>query len=126
LQIKDYRIINSIFIGILILMFGYAFFFAYNNHSVTCVYVKMYNKPCPTCGITRAFSEILHFNFAKASTLNNISLKFFGFFFVQLILRFIINVFCLRKFDIQKIINFDVAFSILLFVFCFFESIKFL
>jgi Protein of unknown function (DUF2752) len=107
-------------------MFGYAFFFAYDSHSVGCVYVKTYGKPCPTCGITRAFSEILHFRFKEAIKLNMLSVSLFGFFFVQLLLRFFINAVALKYFELKKVVLIDVIFSAFLFLFCFFELFGYL
>jgi Protein of unknown function (DUF2752) len=123
---KDYKILNTIFIGILILMFGYAFFFAYDSHSVACVYVKTYGIPCPTCGITRAFSEILHLRFKHAIQLNILSIYLFTFFFVQLLLRLIINTFLLKRIAIKKIIVYDITISVFLFIVCFNKLILFI
>ena len=121
---KSYFIFNFLIAGIFTTLFVYACFFAYNSHSVGCIYIKTFGKPCPTCGITRAFSEILHFNFTKAYQLNNIAPWLFSFFFLQLIVRLIIN-FILKKreINISKILKIDVSFSILLFVICFYKLI---
>ncbi len=123
---RDYKVLNYILGGILILMFGYAFFFAYDSHSLGCIYVKTYGKPCPTCGITRAFAEILHFRFKEAVKLNMLSVSLFGFFFVQLLARFFINFVAVKHSPLKKLVFIDVVFSITLFVYCFYELFGYL
>ena len=106
--------------GILTTLFVYARFFAYDSHAVSCVYVKAYAKPCPTCGITRAFYEILHLHFKKAYSLNKLAPWLFGFFFTQLITRLAINIILKKnKLGIDTVIKSDIGFSILLFLVCF-------
>ena len=123
---RDYKVLNYILGGILILMFGYAFFFAYDSHSLGCVYVKTHGKPCPTCGITRAFAEILHLRFKEAVKLNMLSIPLFAFFFIQLIGRFCINFFVLKHFPIKKVVLVDVVSSVILFGYCFYELFSYL
>lgn len=64
---------------ILRIIFYTAFFLAFSliptelvsRHSI-CLYKNVTGANCPTCGVTRAFSSIMHFRFIDAYNLNQI------------------------------------------------------
>ncbi|KUJ60128.1 hypothetical protein AR687_19715 [Flavobacteriaceae bacterium CRH] len=77
---------------------------------------------CKSRGLTRAFSQILRFNFKEAIFLNTYSIKIFLFFLVQLLFRITINaVIKLSNFNLVR--NFDVVFSFAYFIFSFYNLI---
>nr|MBU3860727.1 DUF2752 domain-containing protein [Flavobacterium sp. MC2016-06] len=77
---------------------------------------------CKSRGLTRAFSQILQFEFKEALLLNPYSLKIFLFFLVQLILRFYINS-IINFNNLKLVLRLDVGFSIVFYIFCFYNLI---
>jgi len=119
---QPYQIINLILAGIFISIMFYSGFFSAekNNHPIDCQVFENTRKPCPTCGISRSFSEIVRFNFDKALIYNKYSIKIFSFFFIELVLRlcfFIILYFNLIR--LRIILISDIIISINLFLYCF-------
>ncbi len=125
---KPYNRINLIFAGIIILVFVYSGIFSAqkNNHPVPCIHEKILGKPCPTCGISHSFSEIIRGNFKEAKEWNRNGIPIFLFFFIQLIMRVGITILNQKKIVSGKtILYFDVVFSLLLFIVCFRRLIPF-
>jgi len=125
---KPHNRINLIFAGIIILVFVYSGIFSAqkNNHPVPCIHEKILGKPCPTCGISHSFSEIIRGNFKEAKEWNRNGIPIFLFFFIQLIMRVGITILNQKKIVSGKtILYFDVVFSLLLFIVCFRRLIPF-
>ena len=78
-------------IGFLAFMIIPTSFFIENNQ--ICFYVRNYNLLCPSCGVTRAFSSIMHFNYVDAFNFNPIFTTSFGpiFIFLFIVYRFPYN-----------------------------------
>jgi len=95
MKLDSYKIINIILAGIFGMIFIYSSFFSAtkNDHPVQCQFELTYNKPCPTCGISRAFSEIMRLRFEEAKLYNRYSLQIFSFFLIQFLFRFVLIVF---------------------------------
>ncbi|MDA0991306.1 MAG: DUF2752 domain-containing protein [Verrucomicrobia bacterium] len=53
----------------------------------TCGTLRWLNRPCPLCGLTRAFSQILRGNLAEAQQLNAIALPLFVLLVLELVGR---------------------------------------
>jgi len=51
--------------------------------SPQCISQINYGKPCALCGMTRAFTEISRFDFAKAYQLNSLSLILISIFLIN-------------------------------------------
>lgn len=84
-------LIITVFIGLFYISlckFGY---------SVECFYYKNFGVQCPSCGATRAFFSLLHFDFKKAFLYNPVfTLVFYPFtilIFLQDLIVCILNVF---------------------------------
>ena len=121
---QDYRIINFIFVGLIAFVFIYSGIYSakecnYPIHSA-CVDVN-----CASRGLSRAFSEIVRFNFESALRYNKYSLLVFSFFAIQFVLRFAVIAFLKTKIKIQQIIIVDIVFSITLFIVTFKNIISF-
>jgi hypothetical protein len=119
---KPYNKINLILAGIIIMIFIYSGIFSpqENKYPVQCIHEKILGKPCPTCGISHSFSEILRGNFKKAREWNRNGIPIFLFFFIQLAIRVTITFLNQKEvFPSKGILYFDIAFSLLLFIFCF-------
>ena len=92
-------------IWILILFILIAFLLFVLNIPVTCIFKSVTGISCPSCGMTRAFLSILHFNFVDAFFLNVLSIPLFLFIIFSIIIM-IIEIFK-NKFEyIPKLIRF--------------------
>lgn len=119
---QPYQIINLIFAGIFISIMIYSGFFSAekNNHPIDCQVYESTGKPCPTCGLSRSFSEIVRFELDKAIIYNKYSLKIFSFFFIELVLRLCFFIILYFNFIRLRIILItDIIISVVLFLYCF-------
>lgn len=65
-------------------------YFVENNN--ICFYVRNFGILCPTCGVTRAFSNMMHLNFSDAFKFNPVFTIAFGPIFIFLFLEDLINI----------------------------------
>ncbi|MGE6355573.1 DUF2752 domain-containing protein [Flavobacterium sp. NPDC079362] len=77
---------------------------------------------CKSRGLTRAFSQILRFNFSEAIAYNPYSIKIFLFFLIQLATRFVINK-IIRLSNLKRILTCDIFFSVVFFIFSFYNLV---
>lgn len=52
-------------------------FLLYTKLNISCLFKNMFNLPCPSCGMTRAFIAILSLKFQKAIYYNILSIPLF-------------------------------------------------
>lgn len=45
-------------------------FLLYMNYNIPCIFKKIFNIPCPSCGLTRAFKLILKLQITKSLSYN--------------------------------------------------------
>lgn len=121
-EIDSYKKINMIFIIMIMFIFFYCFIMPFLNFGFHSSCEGMPLIYCKSRGLTRAFSQILRFNFEEAITYNIYSIKIFAFFLIQLMARFFINV-IIRVSNLRIVVIFDVFFSIILFIFSFYNLI---
>lgn len=103
-------------------IFFYCFLTAYFSFGITSSCEGMPLIYCKSRGLTRAFSQILRFNFQEATDFNPYGLKIFFFFLLQLLSRIFINI----KINLQnfkKIVFVDIFISVLFFLFSFYNLI---
>lgn len=88
---RAYLAVNVIFAGVILLIMGYSGFYSpdENNYPVVCVHEKITGEPCPSCGLSHAFSLIIRGRVDEALQLNSVSLRVFLFFVLQLIMRIV-------------------------------------
>lgn len=123
---KPYHIINLCFAGIIILIFTYSGIFSVekNNYPIKSACTVITGAPCASTGLSRSFSEIVRFKFESAKSYNKYGLKVFSFFLIQLFLRVFLSWLIYKiKINTIPIIIIDSSFSILLYIFCFWEII---
>lgn len=121
-EVDSYKKINVIFILIIMFIFFYCFLTAYFSFGITSSCEGMPLIYCKSRGLTRAFSQILRFNFQEATDFNPYGLKIFFFFLLQLLSRIFINI----KINLQnfkKIVFVDIFISVLFFLFSFYNLI---
>ncbi len=118
---KGYLIVNLIFVVVILGVFIYSYFL--NPHGpVLCIHRHFYGTNCPSCGLTRSFSALLHGNISLAQTLNSQGVKVFTFFIVQFFLRFIFEGLAYRfPRNLKYVVRFDAILSIVLFLICFYS-----
>lgn len=60
----------------------------YNHYhfAIPCFFKMFFHIPCPGCGMTRAFREIIHLHILKSFSYNILGLPFFLFIFIIQIL----------------------------------------
>ena len=121
-EIDSYKKINMIFIIMIMFIFFYCFIMPFLNFGFHSSCEGMPLSYCKSRGLTRAFSQILRFNFEEAITYNIYSIKIFAFFLIQLMARFFINV-IIRVSNLRIVVIFDVFFSIILFIFSFYNLV---
>jgi hypothetical protein len=121
---QDYRIINFVFAGVIGLVFIYSSIFSAEDCNYP-IHSACLDANCASSGLSRAFSEIVRFNFESALNFNKHSLSVFSFFIIQLILRLLVNAFIKTKIKIREIVIIDIVFSITLFIITFKNIISF-
>ena len=60
--------------------------YSYCHFTIPCFFKILFHVPCPGCGMTRAFREIIHFNFVKSFKYNILGFPFFIFILLVQIL----------------------------------------
>jgi hypothetical protein len=68
---------------------GYSLFYSpeENRYPVPCVHEKLTGEPCPSCGLSHAFSLIVRGRIDEALDWNSYSVRVFIFFAIQLLMR---------------------------------------
>jgi hypothetical protein len=86
---SSYQLVNLLTGGVIILIFLYSAFSGSGGreYPVVCAHVSFYGMECPTCGLSRSFSEMSRGNFSSAAGFNRNGPLLFGFFSIQLFLR---------------------------------------
>lgn len=121
-KIDSYKKVNAIFMILIIAVFLYSYISRFLNFGLRSSCETLPLVYCKSRGLTRAFSQILQFEFKEALLLNPYSLKIFLFFLVQLILRFYINS-IINFNNLKLVLRLDVGFSIVFYIFCFYNLI---
>lgn len=86
---NQYLLLNLIFAGVILLIMGYSIFYSPDEerYPVPCVHEKLTGEPCPSCGLSHAFSLIVRGRIDEALEWNSHSVRVFLFFAVQLLMR---------------------------------------
>ena len=86
---RAYFAVNIILAGVILLIMGYSGFYSpdENKYPVVCIHEKLTGEPCPSCGLSHAFSLIIRGRIDEALLWNSASLRVFLFFAVQLFMR---------------------------------------
>lgn len=115
-----YKIINLVFIFIISGVFFYAYLYPFLTIKINSSCEGLPYIYCKSRGLSRAFAEIVRFNFKIALTYNTYSIRIFLFFLLQLIVRIVINLLP-HKFNYTKILYFDISQLIIFFYIVFYQ-----
>jgi hypothetical protein len=118
-----YRVLNRIFLSVLILILGYSALFSpeKKNHPIPSGSRFFSASPVPSTGLSRSFSAIMRFRLKDARQYNPQGIRLFLFFFIQIFLRIaaLVLVSRLPEPSIKTLYYTDALVSAALFIFCF-------
>ena len=71
---EPYLVINTLFAGVILLIFAYSGIFSpeKDNYPVTCIHEKITGLPCVSCGLSHSFSLIVRGRIEEAYQWNHI------------------------------------------------------
>lgn len=121
-RIDSYKKVNVIFIVLITFAFFYCYLISYLPVKINSACEGLPEVYCKSRGLTRAFSEILRFNFMNAINFNIHSMKIFSFFLFQLVFRIILNI-IMNKSNVVYLTKIDIFFSSLFFILAFYKLI---
>jgi hypothetical protein len=118
-----YRILNRIFLSVLILILAYSALFSpvKKNHPIPSGSRFFSNEAVPSTGLSRSFSAIVRFRFHDARQYNPHGIRVFLFFFMQIFIRIAALVLVSRLSDksLKALFYTDAGLSVTLFLACF-------
>ncbi len=115
-------VINSVFAGIIMIVFFYSGFFdpEKDNYPLVCIHEKVTGQPCPSCGMSRSFSCLIRGEPEKAVMFNEYGPRVFLFFLFHLVMRISNIVVVLRKPQfIRELILIDSVLAVITFILAF-------
>jgi hypothetical protein len=124
---RAYLAVNIIFAGVILLIMGYSGFYSPDEekYPVPCLHETLTGIPCPSCGLSHAFSLIVRGRLDEALRWNTASTGVFLFFALQLAMRIAIGsrVFFTDR-HLHKISAADAAVSSLMALVAFFPFLR--
>ena len=111
------------------MIMGYSLFYSpdENRYPVPCVHEKLTGEPCPSCGLSHAFSLIVRGRINEALDWNIYSMRVFIFFGVQLLMRITLALATLKgNIDVRRIAVTDAAVSSVMTIAAFFPFLRML
>lgn len=110
---------------------GYSALFSpdLGNYPVVCIHETILGEPCPSCGLSHAFSLIIRGRPGEALDLNSYSLRVFLFFALQLLLRVGLSFIYLKETNVRTrngLIATDSVITAIMFLIAFFPLMKFI
>jgi hypothetical protein len=118
-----YRVLNWIFLSVLILILAYSALFSPEklNHPIPSGSRFFSAAPVPSTGLSRSFSAIIRFRFRDARQFNPHGIRLFMFFLAQTFMRVaaLVLVSHLPYQSLKPLVYADAGLSVALFVTCF-------
>ncbi|MGB8357776.1 MAG: DUF2752 domain-containing protein [Bacteroidales bacterium] len=124
---RAYFAVNVIFAGVILLIMGYSAFYSpdANSYPVVCIHEKLTGEPCPSCGLSHAFSLIIRGRVDEALQMNSASLRVFLFFVLQLIMRIAFGIWTMVTDRwLKQIAWFDALTSSVMTIFAFYPFLR--
>lgn len=126
---RDYLAVNLLLSGVILIILGYSLFYSpeKDNYPVPCIHELVTGHPCPSCGMSHAFSLIVRGRLTEALDWNIYSVRLFAFFAIQLVMRITFFLFTLRmgKTD-TLLLKADIIISIAMIIFTFYPFMRYL
>ncbi|MFO7575478.1 MAG: DUF2752 domain-containing protein [Bacteroidales bacterium] len=100
-----------------------------DNYPIICVHEAIIGEPCPSCGLSHAFSLIVRGRLAEALDWNLYSLRMFLFFALQLVMRVGLSLWYLKIPDRairNNLVVADTVVTSLMFILAFWPMLRFL
>jgi hypothetical protein len=121
---SSYVLLNIILLTLICGIFIYCYFINDLDVHFTCIHKMYLGADCPSCGLSRSFSAILHHDKAKALAFNKFGWQIFLFFLLELFLRigFLLSI-IFRKSWKANLLKVDWIISGVLFLGCFYPFI---
>jgi hypothetical protein len=100
-----------------------------DSYPLVCIHETLTGNPCPSCGLSHAFSLIIRGRTSEAIELNSYAVRIFLFFSLQLLLRISLPI---RFISItgtkarNNLVVADTAVTLVMFMVAFFPLIKFI
>jgi hypothetical protein len=120
--VHPYHTLNLVFaLGILgMLVYSAIYLPEPDQHLVPCVHSQVSGEPCPSCGLSRAFSALIRGDTAAARAFNPQAIPVFLFFIIQLLLRGLTSLaITTRLMPARRLVAIDAVFASLLFLWAF-------
>jgi hypothetical protein len=118
-----YRILNRIFLSVLILILAYSAVFSpeKKNYPIPSGSRFFSDARVPSTGLSRSFSAIMRFRFQEARQYNPNGIRLFLFFFIQIFMRMaaLVIVSRLPEKSLKVLFYADAGLSATLFIACF-------
>jgi hypothetical protein len=124
---KAYFFLNAILAGVILFIMGYSAFYSpdEDKYPVQCIHEKITGEPCPSCGMSHAFSLIIRGRIDEAQEWNNVSLRVFSFFVIQLLMRLALGIWALKGDGrIRQVTTADAVISSAMTLFAFFPFLR--
>lgn len=124
---RPYFILNIILAGVILLIMGYSLFYSPDEerYPVPCVHEKITGEPCPSCGMSHAFSLIVRGRIDEALEWNSQSVRIFLFFALQLVMRIVLGAVSLTTVrGLKQIFVADAAISSVMVLVAFFPFLR--
>lgn len=122
----SYYILNVSFMAIIVAIFLYAALYPKNKHPIPALLTKTTGIIPPSKGLSVSFAEIIRGNISTAKKVNPYSVRVFGFFILQLVLRVLISIAVWKGWlTAGKIAVADICIAVTMFAYCFAPMIEF-
>lgn len=124
---KAYFFLNAILAGVILFIMGYSAFYSpdEDKYPVPCIHEKITGEPCPSCGLSHAFSLIVRGRIDEAQEWNSVSLRVFSFFVIQLLMRVVLGIMALTgRRKIKRLTVADAVISSAMTLFAFYPFIR--
>lgn len=122
---STYTVLNLCFVAIIFAVFIYSLLFV-DNHPIPSTFTQLTGIEPVSCGLSRAFSQLVRGNLMQALALNPHSVRVFAFFVGQLLMRTAAIVLThFGRLPRKVLIVSDISISVGLFLFCFAPLIRY-
>lgn len=121
--------LNLILAGVVVVIMIYSLAFRPESDSypLPCIHEKVTGEPCPSCGLSHAFSLMVRGRVKEAAGWNSHAPVVFGYFVVQLLMRLLFTVMALRvKRDLRALAVADTIISAVMTLMVFYPFLRLL